>query len=88
MRSGRYLLAGALVVAVAARMSAQGPPTLQLTLEDALSRAVETSHRLAEARARETAAQAGVAVRESAERPTVTANAGCRKSHGPGGALT
>src|SRR6187549_1870367 len=81
MRSGRYLLAGALVVAVAARMSAQGPPTLQLTLEDALSRAVETSHRLAEARARETAAQAGVAVRESAERPTVTANAGYTRTN-------
>jgi hypothetical protein len=32
MRSGRYLLAGALVVAAAARVSAQGPPTLQLTL--------------------------------------------------------
>ena len=75
MRSGRYALAGALVIAAAARVAAQGPPTLQLTLEDALSRAVETSHRLAEARARETAAQAGVAVRESAERPTVTANA-------------
>ena len=81
MRSGRYLLAGALVVAAAARVSAQGPPTLQLTLEDALSRAVETSHRLAEARARETAAQAGVAVRESAERPTVTANAGYTRTN-------
>jgi outer membrane protein TolC len=46
-----------------------------LTLEDALSRAIEASHRLAEARAREDAAQAGVAVRESAERPTITATA-------------
>src|SRR6187455_465031 len=81
MRSGRYLLAGALVVAAAARVSAQGPPTLQLTLEDALSRAVETSHRIAEARARESAAQAGVAVRESAERPTVTANAGYTRTN-------
>ena len=81
MRSGRYALAGALVMAAAAGVSAQGPPTLQLTLEDALARAVETSHRLAEARARETAAQAGVAVRESAERPTVTANAGYTRTN-------
>ena len=75
MRSGGYALAGALMIVTVARVAAQGPPILRLTLEEALSKAVETSHRVAEARARETAAQAGVAVRESAERPTITANA-------------
>jgi outer membrane protein TolC len=54
---------------------------LQLTLEDALSKAVETSHRLAEARARESAAQADVAIRESAERPAVTASAGYTRTN-------
>lgn len=75
MRSGVCLITAALMLGALGTVAAQGPPTLRLTLEDALSKAVETSHRLAEARARESAAQAGVAIRESAERPTVTANA-------------
>jgi outer membrane protein TolC len=75
MRSGVSLLAVMLTMLTVERAAAQGPPTLRLTLEDALSRAIEASHRLAEARAREDAAQAGVAVRESAERPTITATA-------------
>jgi outer membrane protein len=81
MRSGVYLIAAALTIGVVGSVAAQGQPTLRLTLEDALSKAVETSHRLAEARARESAAQAGVAVRESAERPTVTANAGYTRTN-------
>ena len=81
MSSRVYAFAGALMIVAAVGVAAQGPPTLRLTLEDALSRAVETSHRLAEARARETAAQAGVAVRESAERPTITANAGYTRTN-------
>jgi outer membrane protein TolC len=93
MRSGVYLLAVMLTMPAVERAAAQGPPTLRLTLEDALSRAIEASHRLAEARAREDAAQAGVAVRESAERPTITATASyTRTNHvlpfsvpGPGG---
>jgi outer membrane protein len=71
----------ALVIGAVGNVAAQGPPTLRLTLEDALSKAVETSHRIAEARARESAAQAGVAIRESAERPTVTANAGYMRTN-------
>ena len=75
MRRGAYLVM-ALMIGAVGSLAAQGPPTLRLTLEDALSQAVETSHRIAEARAHESAAQAGVAIRESAERPTVTANDG------------
>ena len=81
MRSGVCLITAALVVGVVGSAAAQGPPTLPLTLEDALAKAVETSHRLAEARAHETAAQAGVAVRQSAERPTVTASAGYTRTN-------
>jgi outer membrane protein len=81
MRNGVYALTAALTIVSASGLAAQGPPMLRLTLADALSKAVETSHRLAEARARETAAQAGVAVRESAERPTVTANAGFTRTN-------
>ncbi|HVQ13873.1 MAG TPA: TolC family protein [Vicinamibacterales bacterium] len=75
MRSGVCLITAALTIGVVGSAAAQGPPTLQLALEDALSKAAETSHRLAEARAREAGAQAGIAVRQSAERPTVTATA-------------
>jgi outer membrane protein TolC len=81
MRSGVCLLTVMLTMLVAERTAAQGPPTLRLTLEDALARATEASHRLAEARAREDAAQAGVAVRESAERPTITATAGYTRTN-------
>jgi len=81
MRSGVYLITAALTMGVVGSVAAQGPPTLRLTLEDALSKAVETSHRIAEARARESAAQAGVAIRESAERPTVTASAGYTRTN-------
>ena len=56
-----------------------------------MSRAAETSHRLAEARARERRPHRRVSlIRESAERPTVTATAGFTRTshvhrvHGPG----
>ena len=75
MRSGVCLLTVMLTMLAVERTAAQGAPMLRLTLEDALAKAIEASHRLAEARAREDAAQAGVAVRESAERPTITATA-------------
>ena len=63
MRSGVCLITAALTIGALGTVAAQGPPTLRLTLEDALSKAVETSHRLAEAPAPEIAAQAGVAKR-------------------------
>lgn len=81
MRRGVYLLTAMLTVPAIDRAAAQGPPTLRLTLEDALSKAIDASHRLAEARAREDVAQAGVAVSESAERPTITATAGFTRTN-------
>jgi outer membrane protein len=61
--------------------AAQEIPVLRLTLEDAQARAREASHRLAEARARESVAQATVAVREAADRPTVMALAGYSRTN-------
>ena len=54
---------------------AQSPP-VRLTLADAISRGFETSHRIAEARAREQGARAAVHSAELATKPTVSANAG------------
>jgi outer membrane protein TolC len=65
------LLAGALVVAPAGPAWAQPAPVLRLTLADAQARAVSASHRLAEARAGEMAARAGVAVSRAGGRPAV-----------------
>lgn len=66
---------------------------LRLSLAEAQDRAVAASHRLAEARARAATAEAGVAVREAADRPIVGIGAGyTRTNHvvpfafpGPGG---
>src|SRR6188508_84725 len=81
MRSGVCLITAALTIGAVGSVAAQGPPTLRVALEDALAKATEASHRLAEARAREDGAQAGVAIRESAERPTVTASAGYTRTN-------
>lgn len=72
---------------------AQEPPALRLTLDEAQERAVRNSHRLAEARARESMARAGVDARAAMDRPSVSASAGyTRTNHvvefsfpGPGG---
>jgi outer membrane protein TolC len=52
---------------------AQEVPVLRLTVEEAQMRAREASHRLAEARARESVVQAAVTGREAADRPVVAA---------------
>lgn len=59
--------------------SANGPVRLALT--DAVARAIETSHRLAEARARQQGAEAAVRVRQSADQPIVTASAGYTRTN-------
>jgi len=71
----------AIVLSVAGNAAAQEVPALRLTLEDAQSRAVEASHRLAEARAREAAAQAVVASRAAADLPIVSAAAGYTRTN-------
>jgi len=82
MRRVSVAFVAVLAGACAARPAvAQEPPVLRLSLDDALGRAMAASHRLAEARARETAARAGVALRESADRPTLSATAGYTRTN-------
>lgn len=64
-----------------AQPAAQERPVLQLTLDQAQARALATSHRLAEARAREAAARASVSIRESADMPIVSAVAGYTRTN-------
>lgn len=70
---------GWLVLVVAGPVHAQTP--VPLTLEDAVTRAIEASHRLAEVRAREQGAQAAIEIRRSAERPTVTVTGGYTRTN-------
>jgi outer membrane protein TolC len=73
----------ALALAGGATAAAQELPdaVVRLTLDDARARAVEASHRLAEARARETVAQAAIAARQAAARPSITASAGYTRTN-------
>jgi outer membrane protein len=57
------------------------PPAVRLTLDDAVSRAFETSHRLGEAQAREEGARATVQVRQAASRPTAAATGGYTRTN-------
>jgi outer membrane protein TolC len=63
------------------RAAAQDLPVLRVSLEDAQRRAVEASHRLAEARAREAAAQGAVAARDAADRPIVSVTGGYTRTN-------
>jgi outer membrane protein TolC len=57
------------------------PPALRLTLDEAVSRAFEASHRLGEAQARQEGAAATVQVRQAASRPIATATAGYTRTN-------
>jgi outer membrane protein TolC len=54
---------------------------VRMTLDEARSRALEASHRIAEVRARESVAHAVVAARQAAERPSVSASAGYTRTN-------
>jgi outer membrane protein len=69
------------VCGLASHVAAQDAPVLRLTLDEAQMRARDTSHRLAEARARESVAQATVSVREAADRPIVAAVGGYTRTN-------
>ncbi|MBM3820475.1 MAG: TolC family protein [Acidimicrobiia bacterium] len=73
-------IATVLLVLTAATAAAQ-ESALRLTLEDAQMRAVAASHRLAEARARQAAAQDAVTIRGLADRPLVGASAGYTRTN-------
>ena len=87
----RLALCAFMVCCGSVRAGAQEP--VPLTVGDAVARALETSHRLAEARAREQGAQATVRVRRASDLPVVSVSGGyTRTNHveefavpGPGG---
>ena len=80
-----YLLSGVLLFlpGLAAAQEAAAPElaALRISLEDAQRRAVVASHRLAEVRAREAAANAAIAVRQTADRPIVALGAGYTRTN-------
>src|SRR5690348_10092939 len=81
VRSVIRLVAAIAAIACGASASAQQPDVTRLSLADALAMSAQASHRLAESRARVDVAQAGVAAREAADRPTVTALAGYMRTN-------
>jgi outer membrane protein len=73
------LLAVCSAVFLASSGAAQGP--LRLTLDDALSRGLEESHRVAESMARQEGAAAAVEGRHAAKLPQVSAQAGYTRTN-------
>jgi outer membrane protein TolC len=76
----RALTIAMLIVGLEGLALAQAP-VVRLTLDDAVSRAFETSHRLAEAQARQQGAEATVQVRKAAAGPTAGATAGYTRTN-------
>jgi outer membrane protein TolC len=78
MRFQTTLVLAALLAAVPANAQ---PAALRVTLDEAVTKAVESSHRLAEARARQQAAEATIEVRRRSDDPTLTASAGYTRTN-------
>ena len=74
-----WLVLGTLLPLLAA--GAADAQTLRLTVGEAVDRPMQTSHRLAEAIAREAGAHATVRVRESADQPTVNLSGGYTRTN-------
>ena len=79
-RTTLLVTAGMTVLALDAA-SAQPATPIRLTVAEAVSRGLETSHRLAEVRARQTGAQASVRVAHVSDQPTISANAGYTRTN-------
>ena len=75
------LLTLASAPSAALAQSEAGTPVGQLTVERAIARAVATSHRLAEVRARGAAAEAVTSQREAARRPLVSGQLGYTRTN-------
>ena len=69
----------ALLAVSAAPLAAQDP--VRLTQDEAVARALQTSHRLAEATARVTGAEASIRGRQAAEQPTVILSGGYTRTN-------
>ena len=81
--NGRLARLVVLGMAFAARPATAQPPApaLRLTLEDAIARGLDTSHRIAEAVARGEAADAAVGQRHAALMPQIAAQAGYTRTN-------
>ncbi|HEX4912307.1 MAG TPA: TolC family protein [Vicinamibacterales bacterium] len=78
----RTLIASIAILFAADVAAAQeSPAVVRLTVADAVARGLETSHRLAELRAREQGAQAAVTAAGLADRPTFNAAAGYTRTN-------
>lgn len=74
----------AAILACSAQVALRAQPSaseVRLTLDDAVARAFETSHRLAEVRARREGAEATVRVRQAADMPTVAVSGGYTRTN-------
>ena len=71
----------AIVISAAAAAFAQEPASVRLRLEAAQAKALETSHRIAEGRAREEVAKAVIEGRAAADRPIVSAQGGYSRTN-------
>lgn len=76
----RTLFAVLLVTFSPLQVGAQ-PVAIRLSLSEAIDRSFETSHRLAEARAREQGAQAALKGAQAGDKPLVTASAGYSRTN-------
>ncbi len=74
------VLTTAIALLALSRLAAQTAPVV-LTLDDAIARALDASHRLGEVRARADGAQAAIEVRRAAARPTLTVNGGYTRTN-------
>jgi outer membrane protein TolC len=75
----RTIMLGSILVLLAATLDAQAP--ILLTLEDALARGVQASHRLAELEARRVAADAAGDARGAADTPIVSLQGGYTRTN-------
>src|SRR5688572_1788430 len=79
-RAGHYVLP-ALLLLVPSAAAPQTPVPLTLTLDEAVTRGLEASHRVKEARAHAEAATAAADGREAPRRPQIAAQAGYTRTN-------
>ena len=77
----RTLLLTPLLVALSALPAPGQPSAVHLTVTEAIARAFEASHRLAEVRSRREGAEATVRLRQISSRPSVVASAGYTRTN-------
>ncbi|MGH9148547.1 MAG: hypothetical protein ACRD1Q_17690, partial [Vicinamibacterales bacterium] len=75
----RTIMLGSMLVLLATTLHAQEP--IRLTLEEALARGLQASHRLAELDARRVAADAASDARGAADRPIVSLQGGYTRTN-------